>query len=91
MATQIKMFEPLTHKDMKELGAGKRRVLALMFDHQWHSAAEIRDVAQGSEGLRRLRELKSHYTIEKRRIASEKRHYEYRLVSEKFPWEIDNG
>lgn len=90
MATQLKMFEPLTHKDMRELGAGKRRVLALMFDHRWHSAAEIRDVAQGSEGLRRLRELKSSYTIEKRRIASEKRHYEYRLVSEKFPWELDH-
>ena len=84
MARQLKMFDRLTQKDMKELGAGKRRVLGLMLDYCWHSADEIREAARGSEGLRRLRELKSHYTIEKRRIASEGRHFEYRFIPEKF-------
>ena len=83
----------LDHEDMKALGAGKKRVLKLMLDGQWHTAAEIRGVAGGSEGLRRLRELRKQYVIEKRRTGStpktdlglgprghRKRHYEYRLV-----------
>ena len=87
METQIPMFEDasgITGTDMKELGAGRKRVLQLMLDGRWHSAEEIRQAAQGSEGLRRLRELKTRYQIDKRRIASEKRHYEYRLT---LPWE----
>lgn len=87
METQIPMFEGasgITGTDMKELGAGRKRVLQLMLDGRWHSAEEIRQAAQGSEGLRRLRELKTRYQIDKRRIASEKRHYEYRLT---LPWE----
>jgi len=62
--------------------------MALMMDHQWHSAIEIcqPDIG-GSEGLRRLREIKgtqmggSVLTVEKRRISSERKTYEYRLIA----------
>jgi hypothetical protein len=90
MESQIQMFESnsgITGTDMKELSGGRRRVLNLMRDGQWHTAEEIRRAAQGSEGLRRLRELRDKYNIKKRRMAEGSRHYQYRLVSEKFPWE----
>ena len=84
MEMQMSMFNDLTLKDIKELGAGKNRVLRLMLDYEWHSAEEIRSTARGSEGLRRLRELRptldrAGYRIEKRRIKENSRHYEYRL------------
>jgi len=82
MEIQMRMFESnsgIQGTDMKELGTGRRRVLRLMLDGNWHTAAEIREAAQGSEGLRRLRELRKRYDVEKRRVADGKRHYEYRI------------
>ena len=79
---QMKLFEKpndLNHKDMVELGGGRKRVRTLMQDGQWHSAEEIRQVAEGSEGLRRLRELRKKFYIEKRRISGS-RHFEYRMA-----------
>ena len=74
--------------EIKELKTARGRVMALMMDHQWHSAIEIcQPEIGGSEGLRRLREIKgtqmggSVLTVEKRRISSERRTYEYRLTA----------
>ena len=60
-------------------------VLALLSDHQWHSAIEIIEGSHQTSGDRRARELKAAgYTIEKRRIrlASGKlsHAYAYRLL-----------
>jgi len=75
----------MTHLNPADYGAldgGRRRVLSLMMDLKWHSAFEIRRVAGGSEGLRRLRELrKKGFYIEKRRLKAERRHFEYRLIT----------
>jgi hypothetical protein len=53
----------LTEKDLRELNAAVQRVYALMVDHDWHTADEIRlaagmDGIPASEGLRRMRELR---------------------------------
>ena len=74
----------LTSKDMPALTAGTIKVLALLRDFAWHPADEIRGVAgnpraPASEGLRRMRELRKIYEIEKRRVY-DTRLWEYRLV-----------
>lgn len=70
----------LSAKDLPTLNAGCKRVLALLMDSKWHDAEEVRVVAGGSEGLRRLRELRTHgYDIIKRRSSTDARLFEYRL------------
>lgn len=76
----------LTAKDMKDLSGGVTRVLHLMLDGKFHTADEIRIAAgkggvPASEGLRRLRELRTWYDVERVRDAQNKRSYQYRLVS----------
>lgn len=60
-----------------------QRVLNLMLDGKWHTADEIREVG-GSEGLRRLRELKSpcfgEMSYEEKEIKNGL--YQYRLLLE---------
>lgn len=69
----------LTLEDLPALNAANMRVLRLLTDRRWHTASEIVAVAQGSEGLRRLRELRRHgYEIEHRRVEG-KRLFEYRM------------
>ena len=77
----------LTPEDIPELKAGARRVLALMLDGQYHTAYEIM-VAAGSdgvlatEGLRRMRELRTHgFGLEKERMGTH-RQWMYRLKEE---------
>lgn len=73
--------------EIADLSRGCRRVWDLMAGGEWYSAPEIRRAAGGgvesSEGLRRLRELRSldFVQIEKRRIG-DSRLFEYRLVVE---------
>lgn len=75
------MSSELTFKDHHDFKTGKGRVLALMSDHRWHSAEEIRQAANGSEGLRRLRELRNGgHHVEKRRLSPKSRTYYYRLI-----------
>ena len=70
----------LSCEDYGELSESQSRVLELMSDRQWHDAIEIRSAAQGSEGLRRLRELrKIGFTVHKRKVAAGGRLYEYRI------------
>lgn len=43
-------FHNATEKDRRELSGGMQRVLNLLKDGAWHTAAEILEVAKGSEG-----------------------------------------
>ena len=70
--------------ELDELGAATRRVLALMSDGRWHHPDEIRSAAgkrgqPASEGLRRMRELRQWFDIERQR-APETRVFWYRLA-----------
>ena len=60
----------LTRSDITDLTSQRAKVLWLMMDGFWHSADDIRDAAGGSEGLRRLRELRElpYITITRRRL-----------------------
>ena len=67
----------------------REAVLALLEDRGWHETAEIESAdVGGSQGTRRLRELRSQgYVIEKRK-KEDSSQYEYQLVSH--PDETDN-
>lgn len=67
---------------MKENGK-KSKVKQLLSDGEWHSTVEIESVSVGgSQGTRRLRELRADGNwIEQRRKAGSTQ-YEYRLVQE---------
>ena len=70
----------LTCQDMRDFNESQMRVFELMSDGNWHDAIAIRAAAQGSEGLRRLRELRAKgYVIDKRKTAGGGRLYEYRM------------
>lgn len=74
----------LTEKDLRDLGAACIRVYLLMKNGGWHSADAIRLAAgkngrPASEGLRRMRELRKFFGVERRRVG-ESRLFEYRLV-----------
>ena len=75
----------LTAADLPDLDTQRGRVLALMSDLRWHFADEIREVAGGSEGLRRLRELRDipGLDIARRRIVKG-RYWQYKLVHDQF-------
>jgi hypothetical protein len=65
----------------KETSTSRREnVLSLLSDGSWHGTAEICSVnVGGSEGCRRLRELRKHgWTVEKRR-KTDSTQFEYRL------------
>ena len=81
----------LTADDLPDLDAQRGRVFELMVDGNWHSGPKILRVANGTEGLRRLRELRKipGVTIECRRRlapmnldpdAKPPRIFEYRMV-----------
>lgn len=75
----------LTPPDKKRLKTNREKVKNLMMDNQWHPATEIREVG-GSEGLRRLRELrKDGYVVTKRRIKEGGGSFEYRVCGW-IPW-----
>ena len=67
----------LTLPDAVELIASEHRVFMFMRDREWHSASSIRQVAGGSEGLRRMRSLRRYFVVERRRGTG--REFEYRL------------
>ena len=70
-------------EDVERLTSAKERVQRFMADGQWHTASEIREVG-GSEGLRRLRELRQDgHVIDKRKVKGGL--YEYRVCGW-LPW-----
>jgi hypothetical protein len=81
---QIPLGE-LSETDLEGLSASLQRVYNLMKDGLWHSADEIRLIAgdgeiPASEGLRRMRQLRTFHPIEKRRSKENSRLFEYKLV-----------
>ena len=72
--------------DLPELDSQRGRVLMLMLDGRWHDAREIVAIAGGSEGLRRLRELRAlpGVHIDRMRLA-ESRLYAYQLTFQQEP------
>lgn len=59
--------------------ASRDNVLDLLRDHKWHSTVEI-NYAGGTEGTRRLRELRTDgYVIEGRRLPHAYQ-WEYRMI-----------
>ena len=69
----------LTEKDIDELNEATRRVHRIMSDGAWHSASSIIAAAGQREGLRRMRELRKWFSVERRRNG-ESREFEYRLA-----------
>jgi hypothetical protein len=65
-----------------ETGTHRAAVLAILSDHEWHSTIEFQNPRCGSEGLRRLRELRETHEIERRRREGSAQ-FEYRLKGEK--------
>ena len=70
----------LTRTDITDLTGQRAKVLWLMLDGNWHQAEAIRLAAGGSEGLRRLRELREIPYVEITRKKSLGRMFFYRLV-----------
>ncbi len=64
-------------------GSRKQAVLRLLSDYCWHSTAEVNAVdVGGSEGTRRLRELRESGHKIVRRKQEDSDQFEYRLLSE---------
>ena len=69
----------LKPSDLPDLGEGCMRVLGLMNDGEWHDANAIIAASKQREGLRRMREWRKYFTIERRRLKG-KRDFEYKLT-----------
>jgi hypothetical protein len=70
----------LSRQDVRDLKNQRAKVLYLMLDGMWHSGQEILVWSGGTEGLRRMRELREipGASIERFRPDG-KREYHYRL------------
>jgi len=68
----------LKEGDLNELAKATRRVFTLMSDGRWHTADAIIAASQQREGLRRMRELRRWFEVERRRVG-ESRNWHYRL------------
>ena len=77
-----KVEEPhrLTAEDIKDFGVASLAVYELMRDGEWHTRDEIIAASGVLSGMKRMRELRRTYEIEKRKVVDKKRVYEYRLV-----------
>lgn len=80
----IQAVPEISNRDLTDLRAGVRRVYLLMRTGRWCSRQEICDAAQGSEGLRRMRELRSElrargFDIDRRKRPNS-REFEYKII-----------
>lgn len=76
--------------DILQFRAAVRNVFKLMSDGRWHTRDEInmaagREGRPANEGLRRMRELRPRYRIERERVDPKGRYYKYRLVLAETP------
>jgi hypothetical protein len=69
----------LTLNDLPPLNEAVMRVFRLMRDGNWYSSETIIDVSEQREGLRRMRELRRWYEIERAKDGGSRLWY-YRLV-----------
>lgn len=80
---QIQAVPELTAADLLAFKRGVRRVYTIMRTGRWCSREEICKAAEGSEGLRRMRELRAELRlrgydiIRRKRLNS--REFEYRI------------
>lgn len=65
--------------DIPDLRTQRAKVAALMMDREWHTAREIVKAAGGSEGLRRLRELRDLGAIIEKHRMRNRRMWKYRI------------
>jgi len=77
--------------ELAGLNAAVRRVFALMRNGAWYNADEICNAAgvgdvSASEGLRRMRELRQYFIIDKRRL--EKTHMFGKTYSRMFEYRL---
>lgn len=87
MSTQISMLGGIgiiNNDDVKDFNDQVKRVYRLMSDGNWHTRDEIEIAAGGAhgraaEGIRRMRQLRTKYVIERQRIP-ETREFAYRLT-----------
>ena len=70
-------FKGLTHSDMQDFTEARKAIYNLMIDGRWHNADEIISVSGQREGLRRLRELREWFDIDKKSVGN--RHFAYKL------------
>ena len=68
----------LSPEDVPQLSEATQRVRLLMSDGQWHTATEIIERSGQREGLRRMRELRRLFLIQRRR--EQGREFSYRLI-----------
>lgn len=72
----------LEHGDLHALTEASRAIERMMLDGYWHTATEIVNISGQREGLRRMRELRRSYIVERRRgdgTTHSSREFEYRL------------
>jgi hypothetical protein len=71
----------LTEDDLPKLKSQKRNVWDLMCDGRWHKAPQILMAAGGTEGLRRMRELRALPGVDVERCRMKhSRTWNYRLT-----------
>lgn len=68
----------LTDDDLKAFSEAAGKIEKLMLDGRWHTATEIIGVSGQREGLRRMRELRRKYDVQRQRVALT-REWVYRL------------
>lgn len=74
-------FNCLTEKDMQDFTHARKAIYNLMIDGQWHSAEDIIEVSGQREGLRRMRDLRKWFDIDKRNAGN--RNFEYKLTTKR--------
>jgi len=71
----------LIPSDLQSLNAATLRIYEMMRDGRWYRREEIEQAAGQREGMRRMRELRKYFTIERDRVKSA-REFVYRLRSQ---------
>lgn len=74
----------LSETDIQTEKICRAGILRLLQDHQWHQTMDIIHAAGGSEGMRRLRELRRapfNYPIESSTVPGS-RQWQYRLMKD---------
>lgn len=69
----------LTESDLPRLNSQKRNVWNLMCDGRWHHSSAIVSHAGGTEGLRRMRELREMPGVEIERTREPNMSWSYRI------------
>lgn len=61
----------LVKEDLGDLQGLTQKIYELMKDGLWHSSEEIRELCPlGSDYMRRLRTLRDHFTLERKRVGT---------------------